>query len=124
MTLKFATIDDYIATFPEDVRSVLQLVRRTIHEAVPEAEETISYQIPAFNLHGKNLVHFAGWKRHISLYPIPDGDDAFQQRIAPYRAGKGTLQFPLQQPIPVDLVTNVVAHLIAGRTDEMQGQRH
>jgi uncharacterized protein YdhG (YjbR/CyaY superfamily) len=118
MTVKFATIDDYIASFPEDVQSVLQQVRRTIREAAPEAEETISYQIPAFKLNGKSFVHFAGWKRHISLYPIPDGNDAFQQRIAPYRAGKGTLRFPLQKPIPFDVIASVVGHLKTGRSDE------
>jgi uncharacterized protein YdhG (YjbR/CyaY superfamily) len=99
---------------------VLQQVRQTIRAAAPDAEETISYHIPAFTMNGKSLVHFAGWKQHISIYPVPSGDAAFQRRIAAYRAGKGTLQFPLQRPIPFDVIASAVAHLVAERSEGPQ----
>jgi uncharacterized protein YdhG (YjbR/CyaY superfamily) len=84
-------------------------------KAAPGAEETISYKIPAFTLDGEALVYFAGWKHHVSLYPVPKGDAAFRRRIDPYRAGKGTLKFPLKQPLPLDLIASVVKQLIAER---------
>ncbi|MBV8299017.1 MAG: DUF1801 domain-containing protein [Candidatus Eremiobacteraeota bacterium] len=115
MASTFTTIDDYIRAQSEDVQPVLQQVRRTVHEAAPESEETISYKIPAFRLNGEVLVHFAAWKHHVSLYPVPKGDAAFRRRIDQYRAGKGTLKFPLKQPIPLDLITTIVKRLIAER---------
>ncbi len=116
MANNFATIDDYISSFPDDVQVVLQDVQRTIHKAVPGAEEAISYQIPTITLNGRYLVYFAGWKRHVSLYPLPDMDEGFEQEIAPYKAGKGTLRFPLGEPIPHDLITKLVARLVQQRT--------
>ena len=115
MASTFATIDDYIRAQSEGVQPVLQQLRRAIHEAAPDAEETISYKIPAFRLNGEVLVYFAGWKHHVSLYPVPKGDAAFRRRIDQYRAGKGTLKFPLKQPIPLDLITTIVKQLIAER---------
>ncbi|MEU2254336.1 DUF1801 domain-containing protein [Nocardia xishanensis] len=106
-----ATIDAYISGFPEGVRAALTELRKTIHTALPGAVESISYDIPTFKLHGRNVVHFAGWKEHVSLYPIPEGDMAFERAIEPYRAGKGTLRFPLGAPIPHDLVAQVVVRL-------------
>jgi uncharacterized protein YdhG (YjbR/CyaY superfamily) len=91
----FATIDDYIGSFPEDVQDVLEQVRRTIRKVVPAGEETISYQIPTITLDGTYLVYFAGWKNHISLYPIPTDDESLERRRAPYQSGKGTLKFHL-----------------------------
>ncbi len=105
------TIDEYIAAFPADVQPLLQGVRRAIRKAAPEAAETMSYGIPTFDLDGKHLVFFAGWKRHISVYPLPAGDEAFQQRIAQYKRVKSTVQFPLDQPIPNDLVGEIVTLL-------------
>jgi uncharacterized protein YdhG (YjbR/CyaY superfamily) len=116
MADKFATVDDYISSFPEDVQAVLEQVRRTIHRAVPRAGETISYQIPTITLDGKYLVYFAGWKQHISLYPLPDMDEGLEQEIAPYKAGKGTVRFPLEEPIPHDLIKKLVALLVQHRT--------
>ena len=106
------TIDEYISTFPADIQAILEKVRQAIQKAAPEATETISYGIPTFNLNGKHLVFFAGWKHHISLYPIPLGDEAFQQKISHYKRAKGTIQFPLDKPIPYDLVEQIVTFLM------------
>jgi len=110
-TQRFATVDEYIGTFPPDVQAILQRVRQTIRQAAPDAVETISYNIPAFDLRGKHLVFFAGWKRDISVYPLPAGDDAFQQRLAPYKREKSTARFPLNKPMPYDLIGEVVTLL-------------
>lgn len=107
-----ATIDDYIANQPESVRPTLETVRRAIRGALPEAQEIISYQIPAFRLPGGAALFFAGWKRHWSLYPA--GKDlvaAFRDELAPYKVNeKGTIQFPLDRPVPEDLVARIAAY--------------
>lgn len=103
----YNTIDEYIATFPEDIQKVLEKFRNVIREAAPEAEEVISYQMPTFKL-GKNLVHFAGYKNHIGFYPAPSGIKAFQHRFENYKWSKGAVQFPLDKPIPYDLITEIV----------------
>ncbi len=100
-------IDEYIAGFPPEIQAILQQVRATIHAAAPEAAETISYQMPTFTLHG-NLVHFAAFKQHIGFYPTPSGTEQFQQALAPYKGGKGSVRFPLDQPIPYELITEIV----------------
>ncbi len=100
------TIDEYIAEFPDDVQEILQRVRATIKEAAPDAQEAIKYRLPTFTLKG-NLVHFGAFKDHIGFYPDPTGIDAFKDELAPYRSGKGTIQFPLGQPIPYDLISKV-----------------
>jgi uncharacterized protein YdhG (YjbR/CyaY superfamily) len=107
-----ATIDEYISTFPSDVQDTLEKVRQTIRGAAPETVETISYGLPTFKLNGKYVVYFAGWKEHISLYPIPSADEALQKELAPYMSGKGTLKFPLDKPIPYELVKKVVLLLL------------
>jgi len=89
-------------------------VRRTIKKAAPEAEEAISYQIPAVKLDGKYLMAFAGWKNHISIYPIPDGPEAFKKELAPYIAGRGTVRFPIAEPIPFKLVEKIVKFHLRG----------
>ena len=104
----FASMDEYIGTFPKDVQNILEEVRRTIKAAAPKAEEKISYNMPTFMLNGKYLIYFAGWKHHISLYPIPVGSDAFNKEVSKYAAGKGTLQFPLDKPLPLKLITKIV----------------
>jgi uncharacterized protein YdhG (YjbR/CyaY superfamily) len=106
------TIDDYIATFPAEVQAILQRIRATIREAAPEAEEAIKYGIPTFTLHG-NLVHFGGYKSHVGFYPAPSGIEAFQDDLARYQSGRGTLRFPLDEPIPYQLITRVVRFRIA-----------
>jgi uncharacterized protein YdhG (YjbR/CyaY superfamily) len=121
MTNKINSIDEYIDTFPEDVQPILKRVRRTIKAAAPQAGEKISYGIPTFTLNGKYLIYFAGWKHHISIYPIPVGDDAFNQEVAPYIAGKGTLKFTIDKPVPLKLITKIVKLKVAensSRTDK------
>ena len=100
-------IDEYIAGFPGEVQTILEKIRSTIKKAAPEAQEKISYQMPTFYLNG-NLVHFAAFKNHIGFYPTPSGTEKFQKEISAYRAGKGSIQFPLDQPIPYDLITKIV----------------
>lgn len=112
-----ATIDDYIETFPADVQAILQEVRARIRNALRVADETISYGIPTFTLDGRSLVYFAGWKHHISVYPVPTGDATFEREVEPYRASPGTLKFPLAGPIPYDLIEWVAALLLQERTN-------
>lgn len=100
-------IDEYIARFPADVRAILEKVRTTIRKAAPEAKEVISYQMPAFKQHGI-LVYFAAWKEHIGLYPPISGDKALEKAVARYAGPKGNLQFPLDRPIPYDLIERIV----------------
>src|SRR5512139_1575699 len=107
----YNTIDGYIDTFPEDVKRILNQLRQTIHEAAPEAEETISYQMPTFTLHG-NLVHFAAFKNHIGFYPTPTGIEAFQQELVPYKEAKGSVQFPIDQPLPLPLIRKIVKYRV------------
>jgi len=108
MTGRFSTIEGYIKTFPPDVRRILEKMRRTIRKAAPEAVEAISYQMPKFKLHGRNLVHFAAWKNHIGFYPQPSGALAFEKELRRYKRAKGSVQFPLDEPIPFDLVEKMV----------------
>jgi uncharacterized protein YdhG (YjbR/CyaY superfamily) len=105
---QFKTIDEYIRTFPEDIQIILKKIRQTIHKAAPDAIEAISYQMPTFKLNGKNLVHFAAFKNHIGFYPQPSGTEAFQKELSPYKSGKGSVQFPLDKPIPYGLLEKIV----------------
>ena len=108
--MKTATkaIDDYIADLPKHVQEIMHKIRATIRKAAPDATETISYKMPTFNLNGHYLVYFAAYKKHIGMYPVPSGDAEFRRAIAAYQTGKGTLQFPLYQPIPYKLITKIV----------------
>lgn len=103
-----ATIDEYIAGFPPDVQAILQQIRATIREAAPDTEEAISYRIPTFNLNGRYLIYFAGFKSHVSVYPAPLGAAELADEVAVYGSGKGTMKFPLNKPIPFDLIRRVV----------------
>jgi len=105
------TMDEYIASAPPGVRDTLQKIRMTIRKAAPEAQETIKYQMPTFTLNG-NLISFAANKKHIGLYPAPEGDAEFNRRLSPYKAEKSTVRLPLDQPIPLDLVTEIVELLV------------
>ena len=108
----FRSVDEYIATHPEAVQAILQRVRSTIRKAVPGAEEAISYQIPTYKLHGGHVVYFAGWKQHYSLYPATDHlVAAFKDDLAPYEVGKGTIRFPLSEPVPVRLIARIAKFL-------------
>jgi uncharacterized protein YdhG (YjbR/CyaY superfamily)/8-oxo-dGTP pyrophosphatase MutT (NUDIX family) len=105
---KPASIDDYIATFSQDVQAILEQIRGIIRAAAPDAQETISYGMPTFNLNGRYLVYFAAYKKHIGLYPAPLGVAEFQDALSRYGSGKGTLKFPLDQPMPLDLIRSIV----------------
>lgn len=105
---KARNIDDYISGFPQDVQSILQQIRSIIKNSAPDAEEKISYGMPAFTLHGRPLVYFAAFKNHIGFYPLPQGIKAFEKELAGYKTSKGAVQFPLDKPVPVSLITNIV----------------
>jgi uncharacterized protein YdhG (YjbR/CyaY superfamily) len=104
-------VDEYIAAFPADVRKILEKIRRTVRKAAPDAEETLSYRIPAFKLNGV-LVYFAAFKNHIGLYPPVTGDAKLLREAARYAGEKGNLRFPLDQPIPYDLIDLIVRHKV------------
>jgi uncharacterized protein YdhG (YjbR/CyaY superfamily) len=107
-SVKIASVDEYIAAQPEAVRDILSRVRSIIRESVPEAEELISYKIPAYKLHGRPVLYFAGWKKHYSLYPVTERVvAAFKDELAAYEVNKGTIRFPLSQPVPVKLIEHI-----------------
>jgi uncharacterized protein YdhG (YjbR/CyaY superfamily) len=108
----FRSIDEYIAAFPEEIQTILQEIRATVRAAAPDAEEKISYQMPTFYLEG-NLVHFAAFKNHIGFYPTPSGVEAFKEEIARYQGAKGSIRFPLDEPMPLDLITRIVKMRVA-----------
>jgi uncharacterized protein YdhG (YjbR/CyaY superfamily) len=115
-------IDEYISAFPEDVQNLLQQIRKTISDAAPQATETISYAIPTFRLNG-NLVHFAAFKNHIGFYPAPMGLEAFKDELAPYLAGKGTAQFPIDKPLPLDLIRKIVKFRVEKNLEKGNGKK-
>lgn len=110
-----ADIDDYIAGFPAEVQEVLTGIREAIHASVPGAGEAIAYQMPTVTYGGQSLVHFAGWKKHIGLYPLPHLPEELTAEVAPYATGKGTAKFPLDQPIPYALIGRLAALLVEQR---------
>ncbi len=106
--MTFTTIDEYIATFPEEIQNILEKTRQVIREAAPGAEETLNYRMPTFKLNGRNLVHFAAYRNHIGFYPTPSGITAFEKELSSFKRSKGAVQFPLGQPIPFELVRKIV----------------
>lgn len=114
------TIDAYIARFPKEIQERLQRLRQVILEAAPDTEEAIRYQMPTFRLAGKNLVFFAAFAHHIGFYPIPSGISAFKKELARYKQGKGSVQFPLGEPIPYDLVRRIVLFRVQETLDYMK----
>lgn len=112
------SIDEYIAEFPDETRELLGEMRTLIRSVAPDATETISYAIPTFDLYGKHLVHFAGFKKHIGFYPVPSGIEAFKDELAPYKSGKGSAQFPLAEPLPADLIRRIVEFRVREITGE------
>ena len=100
-------IDTYISDFPEEVQMLLEQIRAAIRQAAPEAKETINYAIPTYTLNG-NLVHFAAFKKHIGFYPGPTGIETFKNELSAYKGAKGSVQFPLDKPLPLDLITSIV----------------
>jgi uncharacterized protein YdhG (YjbR/CyaY superfamily) len=126
--IAYKNIDEYIASFPKDTQELLEKLRATIRAAAPEAEETINYGIPTFTLKG-NLVHFAGYKKHIGFYPTPSGIEHFKAELAGYEQAKGSVQFPIDEPIPFDIVSKIVAFRVgenlakAGAKAEAKGKK-
>jgi uncharacterized protein YdhG (YjbR/CyaY superfamily) len=116
---KFETIEEYIESFPKNIQNILVKLRDTVRRAAPESEESISYDMPTFKLNKERLVYFSAWKNHIGFYSIPQGDEAFKKELSPYEGEKGSLRFPLEQPIPYDLVRKIVTL----RVKEIQKKR-
>ena len=106
------SIDEYIAEFPPETQGVLKELRAVIRATAPGATETISYAMPTFDLDGRHLVHFAGFKHHVGLYPMPSGIEAFKAELEPYKNAKGSVQFPLAKPMPWDLVRRIVEYRV------------
>jgi uncharacterized protein YdhG (YjbR/CyaY superfamily) len=119
----FRSIDEYIATFPADTQAKLEAVRATIRAAAPEAEERISYQMPTFALKG-NLVHFAALKNHIGFYPTPSGIEAFADESSQYKTTKGAMQFPIDQPLPLELISRIVKFRAAENLKKAAAKEH
>lgn len=107
-----ANINAYIADFPAEVQVILQQVRETVHQAAPAAKETIKYGMPTFTL-GGNLVYFGAFKQHLGFYPVPNHHPDFSADFAPYKQGKGSIQFPFNRPIPLDLIARIVQYRVA-----------
>ncbi len=122
-TTKPQTITDYIFDFPKDVQKKLERIREIARKTAPAAEEVISYGVPTFKLNGTYMVYFAGYKNHISIYPIPHGDDNFQAEIKPFVAGKGTLQFPLGKRMPWELVEKIIAQSLLTNLERTQSKK-
>lgn len=108
METKPATIDEYISRFPKETGEVLELIRKTVLDTVPQAKEAIKYNMPAFTTDKGNLVYFAAFKNHIGFYPAPTADKNYQNDLAGYKTGKGSVQFPLNRPMPLDLIVKIV----------------
>jgi uncharacterized protein YdhG (YjbR/CyaY superfamily) len=113
------SIDEYVAEFPADTQRVLVEMRELIRAAAPDATETISYAIPTFDLNGKHLVHFAGYEKHIGFYPGSSGIETFKDELGPYKSAKGSVQFPLGQPLPRELIRRMVAFRVEKNTGKV-----
>lgn len=111
-----SSIDEYIAGFPNDIQKRLKDIRATVRKAAPEAEEAIKYAMPTFVLHG-NLVHFAAFKNHIGFYPTPNGIESFKKELSAYKGAKGSVQFPLDQPLPLGLIERIVKYRVAKNSE-------
>ena len=119
---QFRTIDEYIAEFPENVRDILEELRRVIRKAAPQAQEAMRYGIPTFRLNG-NLVHFAAFKNHIGFYPTPSGIEAFKEELSPYKQAKGSVQFPIDMPMPYDLIQKIVKYRVDENLESKKKER-
>jgi len=111
--MKFISINEYVSSLPENAQKAMSEIIATIKAKVPNAEEHISYNMPAFKVNGEYFVHFSAWKNHIGMYPIPAGNEAFQKQIEPYRSAKSSLNFPLDKPMPIKLIEKVIKFRIA-----------
>jgi uncharacterized protein YdhG (YjbR/CyaY superfamily) len=116
------TIDEYIAGFPPDVQAILQKIRATIHDAAPDADEAISYRMPTFKLEG-NLVHFAAFKDHVGFFPTSSGVANFEDELSAYDTSKGTIRFPLGEPIPYDLIARIVKFRVKENLERAEAKK-
>ena len=114
-------IDEYIADFPKDIQEILEKIRMTIRKVAPDAEETIKYLMPTFTLKG-NLVHFAAFKKHIGLYPTPSGTEKFKAELSAYEGAKGSVRFPLDKPIPFDLISEIVTFRVKENLERVEAK--
>ncbi|MNI24569.1 hypothetical protein D3C73_781930 [compost metagenome] len=119
--ITFESMDDYISNFAPEVQEILNTLRKVIKESAPEATEKISYQMPTFVLHG-NLVHFAAYQNHIGFYPAPSGIDAFKHELSAYKGAKGSVQFPIDKPLPYELISRIVEFRIAENRQKAEGK--
>jgi uncharacterized protein YdhG (YjbR/CyaY superfamily) len=118
----YESIDEYISKFPPEIQKTLKTLRKVIKESAPDTEEKISYQMPTFTLNGKNLVHFAAYKNHIGFYPTPGGIEAFKKELSEYKGAKGSVQFPINKPLPYELITRIVKFRVAENSKEAEGK--
>jgi len=112
-----ASVDEYISGFPAETQTLLNEMRALIRACAPDATETMSYAIPTFDLNGRHLVHFAGYEHHIGLYPTSSGIAAFEAELTPYKSARGSVQFPLDEPLPADLIRRMVVFRLEEETD-------
>lgn len=117
--ITFESIDEYISNFPPNVQEILTTLRKVIKESAPDAKERISWQMPTFALHG-NLVHFAAHKKHIGLYPGASGIEVFKNKLSEYKSSKGAVQFPIERPLPYELISEIVRYRVAENTKEAE----
>jgi uncharacterized protein YdhG (YjbR/CyaY superfamily) len=121
-TLTKKTVDAYIKDFPEDIQNILSEIRSTIIKVAPNAEESISYGIPAYKLYGKPLVYFAAFKNHIGFYATPSGHEAFEKELAKYKQGKGSVQFPIDKPMPLTLISKIVKYRVKLNNQQLRNK--
>ena len=116
-------IDEYIADFSEEIQILLNQVRSTIKQAAPDAEESVAYGMPAYKLKGKPLVYFAGYKNHIGFYATPTGHEEFAKELSKYKQGKGSVQFPIDQPMPLELIAQIVEFRVVENMEKVKAKR-
>jgi uncharacterized protein YdhG (YjbR/CyaY superfamily) len=120
--MKFTSINEYVSTLPENAQKAMGKIIATIKAKVPDAEESISYNMPAFKVNGEYFVHFSAWKNHIGMYPIPAGNEAFQKQVEPYRSAKSSLNFPIDKPMPIKLIEKIIKFRIAENLKTVKGK--
>lgn len=123
ISTKAKNVDEYIASFPKDIQVLLEQMRSTIKKAAPQAEESISYAMPAFAIHKRHLVYFAAFKNHIGFYAMPTGHAEFKKELAIYKSGKGSVQFPLDEPLPLKLITKIVKFRVKENSEIIKNKK-
>jgi len=121
--MKFTSMNEYVSTLPENAQKAMEEVIASIKELVPEAEEHISYNMPAFKVNGEYFIHFSAWKNHIGMYPIPAGNEAFQKSVLKYKGAKSSLNFPLSEPMPLKFIAKVVKFRVAENLEKSKSKK-